>query len=419
MKSKKIIILFLSVIIFLSLKLYISKNNYKNENIKENIKETKKELNIEDRVDNKEIIDKELEMENKLEKYNLDEKIGQLIISGFNGYEFSEEVRNILELNIGGLIYFDRNIKNRDQLSTLNKSIYNYCDKNNIITPFLSIDEEGGLVSRLKKLSYKTLNMSELGDVDNEELSYLYGQTIANRLKTYGFNINYAPVLDINSNINNPVIGVRAFGDNKDIVTRQGIKVAKGLKDNKVIPVIKHFPGHGDTDIDSHKDIPLVKKEYKEIEKLELYPFITAIEEDIPGIMVGHLLYDSLDNKKIASQSDIIINDILISKLSYNNLIFSDDLTMGAVGVDINEAVFRFIKSGGDIALVCHINTSKDLEEIIQYIKDKVDNEELLEEEIDKKVLKILKFKEKYKIEKFETNENEDEFWNLYKEVNK
>ena len=201
---------------------------------------------------------------------------------------------------------------------------------------FIAIDQEGGNVQRLTSLKDVSVShipsMKSVGEKNNEELSYNIGKVIAEELRVFGINMDFAPVIDVLYNDNNKVIGDRAFGNNEEIVSRHGLKVAKGLSDNGVIPVFKHFPGHGSTDVDSHKDLPIINSSKEELLNSSIIPFKKAIEEDAKVIMVGHLSVPSITNSNTpASLSKEIITDFLRNDLGFTGIVITDALDMDAI----------------------------------------------------------------------------------------
>lgn len=357
------------------------------------------ESNIEESVVEEpvEVIEVDI-IKEKLLKMSLEEKIGQLLIIGLEDKVVKETTKKMIqEYKVGGFIYFARNIEDNTQILNLTKDLKSL-NKNNPEALFISIDEEGGRVSRLSK-EYKRLPEAKtIGDLNDLELSYEYGQLLGFRLNTIGINLNFAPVLDINSNPNNPVIGSRSFGNTANIVKNNGMALLKGLESTGVIPTVKHFPGHGDTSVDSHFNLPIVNKNLKELEELELVPFKAAIEENVDMIMVAHILFPELDSIYPSTMSKKILTDILRKDLEFNGLIISDDLTMGAIveNYTLEKATLEFLKAGGDIALICHGQDNPV--KVINAIKESIDNGEITIEDIDEKVYRILSLKEKYKL---------------------
>lgn len=338
-------------------------------------------------------------IEEKVKSMSLEEKIGQLMIVGFDGITINDRVIAFIEeIKVGGFILFARNIVDENQtLDLLNQ--LKEANSNNDIPLFLSIDEEGGTVSRLPKSFLQLPGAMTVGNKNNRDISYDFGMILGKRVKSLGFNIDFAPVLDINSNPNNPVIGNRAFGTTIDPVVSSGIEVMRGIRDSEVIPVGKHFPGHGDTNVDSHINLPTVDKTIEELMSFELIPFKEAIGENMEMLMIAHILYPRIDERYPATMSPKIIQEVLRDDLSYDGVVVSDDMTMGAIvkNFSLEDGVLSFLKSGGDMALICHGEDNPKL--VFERIKTAVEAGELTEEEINRKVYRILKLKNDYKIE--------------------
>jgi beta-N-acetylhexosaminidase len=210
--------------------------------------------------------------------------------------------------------------------------------------------------------------------------------------------MDFATVLDINSNPTNPVIGDRSFESDVAVVNNLGIKTMKGMIDSNIIPVVKHFPGHGDTSVDSHVGLPVVNKDLTQLNIFELMPFKEAIKNNVDAIMVSHILLNKLDVNFPASMSKIIINDILRQDLEFQGVVITDDMTMGAIikNYDIGEASIKSINAGSDLVLVCH-GFDNELK-VINSLKAAVQNKIITEERLDESVFRILKLKEKYNI---------------------
>jgi len=350
---------------------------------------------VEDIEDSKEKND----IEELINEMSLEEKLGQLLLIGIEGKEIDDNtIHNIEENHIGGFIFYARNIDNKEQVIKFISDLNNK-NKLNKVPLFLSIDEEGGKVSRLSKIYLNLTDTAELGEKDDETLSYGYGQIQGLKLNSLGLNMNFAPVLDIDSNPANPIIGPRALGSNADIVSRHGLKIIDGLRSVNVIPVAKHFPGHGDTEIDSHLQLPSIDKTVEQLEELEFVPFKKAVAHDVEMIMVAHIVYLKIDENNPATLSPRIIEGILRENLEYKGVIISDDMTMGAItqNFNIEDAALRFLQSGGDIILVGHgiENPSKILKRLTLAVEDN----ELSIEEIDDKLHRILELKGKYILE--------------------
>ncbi|MBY0754356.1 beta-N-acetylhexosaminidase [Clostridium sardiniense] len=337
-------------------------------------------------------------IKDKITTMSLDEKIGQLIIGGFNGYTVDSNTENLIKENhLGGFILFQRNVENSNQLLKLINTLKSL-NKGNIAPLFISADEEGGTVTRMPNEIKKLPSNSYIGKINNEDFSYNIGKTLGKELNAFGINMDYAPVLDINSNPNNPVIGIRSFGDNKDIVTRLGTRTMEGIKSQNVIPVVKHFPGHGDTSVDSHIGLPVVNCDLKRLNDFELAPFKSAIDKGADAVMVAHILLPKLDPKYPATLSYNIITDLLRKDIGFDGVVITDDMTMGAImeNYNIGNASVKAINAGADIVLVCH--KYENIQTAINSIKKAVSDKVITEDRIDESVYRVLSLKEKYKL---------------------
>jgi beta-N-acetylhexosaminidase len=337
-------------------------------------------------------------IQNKVDAMSLDEKIGQLVVVGFDGFTINDNINNLIKENkVGGVILFSKNVENSNQLVSLTNLLKTSNAQNK--TPiFISVDEEGGRVSRMPNELKKLPSNKSIGKRNDSDFSYNIGKIIGEELKSFGFNMDFAPVLDINSNPTNPVIGDRSFGNNVDIVNKLGIKTMKGMMDSNIIPVVKHFPGHGDTFVDSHVGLPLVNKDLIKLNDFELIPFNEAIKNNVDAIMVSHILFNKIDVDFPASMSKVIITDILRENLKFKGVVITDDMTMGAIikNYDIGDASVKSINAGSDLILVCH-DFDNELK-VINSLKVAVQNNIITEERLNESVYRILKLKEKYVI---------------------
>ncbi|MBU3216194.1 beta-N-acetylhexosaminidase [Clostridium estertheticum] len=337
-------------------------------------------------------------VQKKVDSMNLDEKIGQLVIVGLDGYTTNNNITNLIKNHkVSGVILFSKNVENSNQLVSLINSIKT-TNSLNKAPLFVSVDEEGGRVSRMPYELKKLPSNKIIGNLNDSGLSYSIGKIIGDELKIYGFNMDFAPVLDINSNPNNPIIGDRSFGNNSNIVSKLGIKTMKGMTNNNIIPVIKHFPGHGDTSVDSHVGLPVVNKDIKALNNFELLPFKNAIKNNADAIMVAHILLSKIDNENPASMSKVVITDILRKKLEFNGVVITDDMTMAAIMKynDIGDAAIKSFNAGSDIILVCH-EYNNELK-VINSLKAAVQSKTISEKRLNESVYRILKLKEKYKL---------------------
>ncbi|WP_246637559.1 beta-N-acetylhexosaminidase [Crassaminicella profunda] len=337
-------------------------------------------------------------IQEQIEKMTLDEKIGQMVLVGFNGDQINDSIKKMIDsYHIGGFILFQRNIKNPSQTLALLNTIKSANSKNKIPL-FLAVDEEGGKVSRMPKEIKKLPTNKKIGILNNNHFSFEIGQLIGFELKSFGFNLDFAPVLDINSNPKNPVIGDRSFGSNKEIVSQLGLQTMKGIKSQNIISVVKHFPGHGDTSVDSHLGLPVVNHDLNRLKSFELAPFSKAIKENVDAVMVSHILFPKIDSQYPATLSKKIMTDLLRNNLNFKGVIITDDMEMGAIlkHYDIGNAAIRSIQSGSDIILICH--TYEKQLTVLDALKKAVENNEISEEQINDSVYRILKLKKKYHI---------------------
>jgi beta-N-acetylhexosaminidase len=333
----------------------------------------------------------------------LDEKIGQMIMVGIEGTVAKNHAKELIEkYHVGGIILFKKNMKSSEQILQLLNDLKEMNSNN--IPLFLSVDQEGGRVSRLPAEFINIPTSQTIGKVDNEDFSYAIGEIIGEQLSAFGLNMNYAPVLDINSNPKNPVIGDRSYGSTIEVVRRQGIQVMKGMQAQRVIPVVKHFPGHGDTSVDSHVDIPVVTKSLDQLRELEWIPFVDAVNQQAEAVMVAHILMAQIDDQNPASLSKAVVTEVLRKELNFKGVVITDDMTMGAVSkhYDIGEASVKAVNAGNDIIMIAH-DHDKELA-AIHSIQQAVKEGAIAEETINQSVYRILKLKQEYNL----TNEKVD-----------
>lgn len=338
-------------------------------------------------------------IEAMINNMTIEEKIGQMVIVGVEGDAISSNIqRMIQEYHVGGFIFMGKSVKNTTQLLKLVNDIKTTNSDNE--TPlFLSIDQEGGRVDRLPDEFKEYPTNEEIGKINNKELSYNIGRAMAYEISSFGFNMDFAPVLDINSNPKNTVIGDRAFGTSSQIVSSLGVETMKGLRDSNVISVVKHFPGHGDTAVDSHVGLPKVNKDLRSLNSSELIPFREAIKNNVDGIMIAHILLPKIDSKYPATLSKVVISDILRGHMGFKGVVITDDMTMGAITKNyrVGDAAVQSINAGSDIILIAH-DYSKGID-VINSIVSAVNNGNIKMDRIDESLYRILKLKEKYKLE--------------------
>jgi beta-N-acetylhexosaminidase len=281
------------------------------------------------------------------------EKIGQLFMVGFEGTAVTPELASFIrEYKPGGVILFSRNLESVEQIVELTNELQRCSPHSPLL---ISIDQEGGRVSRLPKPFTIFPPCEALGLCNSSELAYAAAATIAKELRAVGINMNTAPVLDVNSNPANPVIGDRAFGTTPERVCELGLATAGGLQDNRVVACGKHFPGHGDTAADSHKELPVVTAPREQLEQVEFPPFRRATAQGVATLMTAHVLYRTLDDQRPATLSPAIITRLLREEMRYDGVVLTDDLEMRAI-IDhygIEEATLRAVLAGCDMPLIC------------------------------------------------------------------
>ncbi len=283
--------------------------------------------------------------------------IGSLLIVGFEGTKLSDSCRNFLEQwDLGGVILFKRNIESLEQLVALNETIYSVAG----VTPMISVDHEGGHVFRLPEPFTIFPPMERVGAACLREksldLARRVGEAFGRELRAVGFNVDWAPVLDVNSNPKNPVIGDRAFSSRPEEAASAAMSFWKGLQGVGVLGCGKHFPGHGDTTEDSHETLPVVKKSREELERCELVPFREAVGKKISLMMTAHVSFPALDSEWPATLSEKILLGLLKKEMGFGGLVVSDDLFMKGITArwSVEAAAERFLRAGGDLVLLCH-----------------------------------------------------------------
>lgn len=339
-------------------------------------------------------------LRDKIAGMTLEEKVGQMILVGFEGKQSldAETLRMIRQDHVGGVILYAPNVS--DIKGTV--ALINKLKKANAANPaplFVSVDQEGGKVSRMPKDELVSFPPNAtVGRTKSAKLAEEMGSLLAEEIQALGFNVDFAPVLDINSNPNNPVIGNRSFGATADLVAKLGMAEMQGMRDAGIVSVVKHFPGHGDTGVDSHLDLPVLKKTTDQLRRLEWIPFEEAVKQRADAVMVAHILFPLIDPDAPASFSKTIIGEQLRGTLGYDGVVITDDLTMGAIAkhYDLAKVVVDTVQAGSDILLAGHgYDTEKTVRQaLLRAVRDG----DLTEQRIDESVYRILSLKDKYKM---------------------
>jgi beta-N-acetylhexosaminidase len=333
-----------------------------------------------------------------ISKLTLDQKIGQMFICGFHSLGLDDQIRKLIQdYHLGGVIYFRRNIDEPEQVASLSASLQKLAADNGDLPLWIAIDQEGGMVARIdhKKMSRIPGNMS-LGATDHPDYSYEVSRVSAEELLQLGINMNFAPCLDVNNNPQNPVIGVRSFGENADKVSEHGAAVIKAFQEKGVSAAAKHFPGHGDTSVDTHMGLATVEHDIERLQQVELKPFIKAIQQEVDVIMTAHVIFPAIEPEPIpATLSRSVLSGLLREELAYNGIIVTDCLEMHAIAkfFGVGEGAVKAIEAGADLVLVSH--TLSDQIEAIEAVKNAVQSGRISEKTIDTAVERILKLKQK------------------------
>lgn len=331
-------------------------------------------------------------------KMTLREKIGQMIMAGFPAASISPEYKKLIQdYKIANTILFSHNIINKFQVKELCAELQQLISEHTGHNALIAVDQEGGMVTRLPEDATNFPGAMAIAATGNPGNAYTAGFITGIELKALGVNVNMAPDLDINSNKRNPVIGVRSFGDNKEQVSLYGLEMMRGLGTAQVLPVVKHFPGHGDTTVDSHIGLPVIDKSIDELMENELVPFNASIINGAEAVMTSHILFPKIeDENKPATMSRKIITGLLREKLGFNGLVFSDCLEMDAVKKFYGTArgALEAIKAG--VNIVCISHTPELVAETAEIVEAAVKSGDLPIETINTSVSKILEFKQKY-----------------------
>jgi beta-N-acetylhexosaminidase len=278
---------------------------------------------------------------------------GQLAIAGFAGHSIPQDLRLLArEFDLGGIILFARNVEAPEQVADLAREGQSLAKE---LPLWVSTDQEGGRVARLKSPFTIWPPMLTLGRSGDEKLAERFARALAAELRAVGISLDYTPVLDILTNRKNPVIGDRALAERAEDVAKLGTVIIRTLQEEGIAACGKHFPGHGDTSTDSHHELPIVEHSPDRLERVELVPFRAAIAAEVASIMTAHVLIPALDEEHPATLSPRIIDGILKKELGYRGLVVTDDLDMKAISGKYGtaEAVVSAIGAGCDAVLMC------------------------------------------------------------------
>lgn len=342
----------------------------------------------------------------EINELSIQEKIGQMIIIGMDTNYITDRIKTMItKYKIGGIILYRKNFSTYEKMLELIKQLKEL-NKDNKLPLFIAIDQEGGRVNRMPKEILNLPAANRITIQGGEELVRKSARLTGELLKKSGFNLNFAPVLDIKNFSNKHAIGDRCFGDDKYAVARYGVLTMKELQKQGIVSVIKHFPGHGATTKDSHYFLPIIKKKIKDIENEDMYPFEQAIHNGADCLLVGHLLLKNTTGFYPASLSRKFISRYIRKKYKYNGLIFTDDLKMRAIKFlygSINSVV-RAFKAGNDV-IIFRFNKNEE-KQAIEKVMKLVNSGRIRESRINRSVKRIINLKEKYNISDTMPEEN-------------
>jgi beta-N-acetylhexosaminidase len=332
-----------------------------------------------------------VEVDALLARMSLEEKVGQLLFLGFGGSVMDDTVRAfLLEKKPGAVALFSRNIKTVPQTLTLIREVRKLDPAG--IPIFISVDQEGGNVVRLTTHATVLPSNMALGAAGSDELAERAGRALGRDLRLMGFNMNLAPVLDVNSNPDNPVIGIRSFGGSPELVGRMGTAFTRGMQAEGVSAVAKHFPGHGDTSTDSHFAMPQLSHDHERLLAVELRPFARALAEGLDAVMTAHISLPRIaeEPEMPATVSYNVLTEILREQLGYDGLIVTDGLEMEGIisRYGSGEAAVRAVEAGADMVMVLWFSERKD--EVHRALLKAVKTGRISEARLERSVRRVL-----------------------------
>jgi beta-N-acetylhexosaminidase len=283
-------------------------------------------------------------------------EIGRLLVAGFDGHQIPVELKALArEFGLGGIILFARNVSDPEQVAEL---CYDAARLTPETPPWVSVDQEGGRVARLKAPFTEWPPMATLGRSGDVQLAERFARALAAELRAVGITLDYAPVLDVHTNPKNPVIGDRALAEKAADAAALGAAIIRALQGEHIAACGKHFPGHGDTSTDSHFELPLVEHPPERLREVEFLPFRAAIEAGVATIMTAHVLVPALDEQRPATLSRRVVTGVLRHELHFDGVVLTDDLEMKALANDypVPESAVLAIEAGCDGLLICSGN---------------------------------------------------------------
>lgn len=335
-----------------------------------------------------------------VQSMTLEQKVGQILHVGFPGLEPGPEIAELVRRHhVGGVILFARNISDPVQVARLTNALQEMATRSGARVPLLvSVDQEGGLVARLTRGATVFPGNMALGATQSEALAYEAGLWTARELRAVGIHQNYAPVVDVNNNPDNPVIGVRSFGESPEMAAALGAAMIRGLQDGGVAATAKHFPGHGDTAVDSHIDLPTVDHPLDRLQRVELLPFRAAIDAGVAAIMTAHVTFPAVEPTPglPATLSSRVLTDLLRRQMGFRGLVVTDAMEMGAIvnHFGIEQAAVRAVQAGADVVLVAWPKEWTAAVKVAQRLVEAARSGEIPAARLDEAVARVLALKE-------------------------
>ena len=330
-----------------------------------------------------------------LSGWSLRDKIGQMVMAGFDGKAPTEEIRSLIrDRKLGGVIYFRRNAGTAGEVARLSAALHELAAEATKAPLWIAVDQEGGMVARLDRGVTVMPGQMTLGAARSAKWARETAYASGAQLARLGVNLNFAPCLDVNNNPANPVIGVRSFGERPELVAELGVAAIRGYREAGVVACAKHFPGHGDTVADSHRELPVVPHDRKRLEAVELMPFRLAVAAGAQAIMTAHVRFPALEPDGLpATLSPRILRGLLRDEWGYDGVVFTDCLEMKAISgtVGVARGAVMAVKAGADVVLVSH--TPALQQAALDALYEAVVAGEIAEERIDESVRRIVALK--------------------------
>ncbi|PYE42352.1 beta-N-acetylhexosaminidase [Paenibacillus barcinonensis] len=333
----------------------------------------------------------------RLGQMSLRDKIGQMLLCGFHGTEPKDEVEKLLRgYPMGGVVYFARNVVSPEQVERLSSGLQDIAQASGNVPLWVAIDQEGGMVARITQGIALMPGQMAIAAAGSRQDAYEAARISGMELRSMGINMNFAPVLDVNNNANNPVIGVRSFGESPEAVAEFGAATIAGFQNAGIAATAKHFPGHGDTDTDSHLDLPVITHDRARVDQVELAPFRAAVAEGTDAMMSAHIYFPALEPERLpVTLSHAVLTGLLRKELGYEGMIVTDCMEMNAIAVHYGtvDAAVLAVEAGADMVLISH--TAELQMQAFEALMGAVDSGRISERRINESVKRLLTYKAK------------------------